>query len=337
MRAWTVKDPGPIDTHPIELVEREAPEPGPRQILVKVLTCGVCRTDLHLAEGDLVPKRRGVIPGHEIIGVVEAIGSSSARFSLGDRIGIAWLRRTCGVCSYCKSGSENLCTSPLFTGWDEDGGFAEYAVVDEDYAYAIPSEFSDENAAPLLCSGIIGYRSLRRATLPEGGRLGIYGFGASAHLAIQIALYEGARVHVVTRSQEARKLALQMGASSAVDVGEPPPEPLDSAILFAPVGSLVPPIMEALDRSGTLAIAGIHLSDIPSLSYDRHVFQEKNLRSVTANTRTDGTEFLELAARIPIKVTTVAYPFEQADRALTDLAHDRFTGAAVLTLNSPTV
>lgn len=332
MRAWTVKDPGPIDTHPIQLVEREAPEPGPRQVLVKVLTCGVCRTDLHLAEGDLVPKRRGVIPGHEVIGIVEAMGSSSARFSLGDRIGIAWLRRTCGICYYCKSGSENLCISPLFTGWDEDGGFAEYAVVDEDYAYPIPDEFSDETAAPLLCSGIIGYRALRRSALPDGGRLGIYGFGASAHLSIQIALHQGARVHVVTRSEEARKLALQMGASSAVDVGEYPPEPLDSAILFAPVGSLVPQIMEALDRGGTLAIAGIHLSDIPSLSYDRHVFQEKNLRSVTANTRKDGTEFLELAARIPIKVTTVVYPFEQADKALTDLAHDRFTGAAVLTM-----
>ncbi len=331
MRAWIVSQPGPIDGHPLELIERDDPRPGPGQILVKVHACGVCRTDLHLAEGDLVPRRSGVIPGHEIVGLVEAAGENVTRFKIGDRIGIAWLGKTCGHCRYCTSGSENLCASSRYTGWDEDGGFGEYAVADQDYAYSLPEELSDQQAAPLLCSGIIGFRSLMRAELPKGGRLGIYGFGASAHLAMQVALFQGARVHVITRSAEARDAAMQMGAASAGELV--PPEPLDAAILFAPVGTLVPPIMEALDRGGTLAIAGIHLSDIPSLDYDKHVFQEKTLRSVTANTRADGEAFLELAARMPIKVTTVPYGFEQADLALADLAHDRFTGAAVLTMD----
>ena len=211
-----------------------------------------------------------------------------------------------------------------------DGGYAEYAVVDEGFAYAIPDVFDDEEAAPLLCAGIIGYRALRRSQLPPGGRLGIYGFGGSAHLTAQIALAEGATVHVLTRSPEARKLALELGAASAGDEDDPPPEPLDAAILFAPVGTLVLPALEALDRGGTLAIAGIHLSDIPVLNYQQHLFQERTLRSVTANTRTDGREFLETAARIPLRVTTTAYPFDQADRALADLAHDRVNGAAVL-------
>lgn len=330
MRAWVVYEPGPIDGHPLRLIEKAIPIPGPSQVLVKVLTCGVCRTDLHLAEGDLIPRHKSVVPGHEIVGRVESLGKGANRFKTGDRIGIAWLRHTCSECSYCRSGSENLCSSPLFTGWDEDGGFSEYALVDENYAYVLPPQLSDEEAAPLLCSGIIGYRAFRRAELPPQGRLGIYGFGASAHLTIQIALHLGAKVHVVTRSEEARQAALAMGASSACDASEYPPEPLDSAILFAPVGTLVPPIMEALDRGGTLAVAGIHLSDIPSLNYQKHLFQEKRIQSVTANTRTDGEEFLELAAQIPIRVSTVPYDFHEADRALEDLAHDRFTGAAVL-------
>ncbi len=334
MRAWIVRQPGPIDKHPLEFTKRDEPRPGPGQVLVKVLACGVCRTDLHLAEGDLAPRHTGVVPGHEIVGRVEAVGENGTRFNIGDRIGIAWLRQTCGDCRYCKAGLENLCTSSLYTGWDEDGGFAEYATVDGDYAYSLPGELSDEQAAPLLCSGIIGYRSLMRAELPKGGRLGIYGFGASAHLAIQIALFQGARVHVITRFAEACDAAMKLGAASAGD--RVPPELLDAAILFAPVGSLVPPIMEALDRGGTLAIAGIHLSDIPSLNYDRHLFQEKRVQSVTANTRADGEAFLELAGQIPLRVTTVPYGFEEADRALSDLAHNRFTGAAVLMMDSTT-
>jgi propanol-preferring alcohol dehydrogenase len=223
-----------------------------------------------------------------------------------------------------------LCTAPLFTGWDLDGGYAEYAVIDESYAYRLPEEFSDEEAAPLLCAGIIGYRALRRANLPAGGRLGIYGFGGSAHLTAQIAIAQGARVHVLTRSSEARTLALELGATSVGEAEAQPPEPLDSAILFAPVGTLVLPAMAALDRGGTLAIAGIHLSDVPSLNYQEHLFEERTLQSVTANTRQDGEEFLKLAAQIPLHVSTTPYRMDQADQALSDLAHDRVIGAAVL-------
>jgi propanol-preferring alcohol dehydrogenase len=304
--------------------------PGPGQVLVRVRACGVCRTDLHLAEGDLEPRHPLITPGHEVVGVVDQLGAGSARFDVGDRVGVPWLAHTCGICRFCLAGRENLCLAPRFTGWDVDGGYAEYVVVDEGYAYPIPNTFSDEKAAPLLCAGIIGYRALRRSRLPEGGRLGIYGFGGSAHLTAQIAMAEGARVHVMTRAPEARELALQLGAASAGDAADPPPEPLDSAILFAPVGTLVPPALEALDRGGTLAIAGIHLTDIPVLNYERHLFEERALCSVTANTRQDGTEFLEAAARIGIHVSTVPYPMDQANQALSDLAHDRVNGAAVL-------
>jgi propanol-preferring alcohol dehydrogenase len=297
---------------------------------VKVRVCGVCRTDLHLAEGDLVPKHHLVIPGHEVVGNVDLVGADCVRFGEGVRVGIPWLAHTCGQCRFCVAGRENLCITPLFTGWDLDGGYAEYAVVDERYAYRIPTAFTDEEAAPLLCAGIIGYRALRQSRLPPGGRLGIYGFGGSAHLTAQIAIAEGARVHVLTRAPEARALALQLGATSVGGADEAPPEPLDSAILFAPVGTLVLPALAALDRGGTLAIAGIHLTDIPTLNYEHHLFQERTLRSVTANTRHDGEEFLEIAARIPLRVSTTAYPFDQANEALVDLAQDRVNGAAVL-------
>jgi propanol-preferring alcohol dehydrogenase len=330
MHAWAVDTPGPIDGHPLRRVERPTPEPGPGQVRVHVRACGVCRTDLHLAEGDLAPTRPLVIPGHEVVGTVDLVGVGATRFRDGDRIGIPWLAHTCGMCRFCVTHRENLCTAPLFTGWDLDGGYGEYAVVDERYAYTLPTAFSDEDAAPLLCAGIIGYRALRQSRLPPGGRLGIYGFGASAHLTTQIALAEGARVHVLTRAPEARALALALGAASAGDAYDAPPEPLDAAILFAPVGTLVPAALEALDRGGTLAVAGIHLTDIPILNYERHLFQERTLRSVTANTRVDGREFLELAARIPVQVSTTAYPLDEANRALDDLAHDRVTGAAVL-------
>ena len=333
MPAWVVHQPGPVADEPLRLVERPVPEPGPGEVRVAVSTCGVCRTDLHLAEGDLPPRRPDVVPGHEVVGRVDATGRGAGRFGIGDRVGIAWLRQTCGTCAYCRRGDENLCLRPAFTGWDADGGYASYAVVDERYAYALPDVFDDEAAAPLLCAGIIGYRALRRAALPPGGRLGIYGFGASAHLAMQVALHEGARVHVLTRSAEARRHALRLGAASAAGADDDPPEPLDAAILFAPAGELVPVALEALDRGGTLSIAGIHLSAIPSLDYARHLFEERQVRSVTANTREDGAAFLEVAARIPIQVTTTAYPLERADRALTDLAEDRVDGAAVLVVD----
>ncbi|HZT64501.1 MAG TPA: zinc-dependent alcohol dehydrogenase family protein [Acidimicrobiales bacterium] len=335
MKAWEVGSPGPIDTRPLRLVERDRPEPGPGEALVRVSACGVCRTDLHLAEGDLAPRRPGVVPGHEVVGRVVALGPGASRFALGERIGIAWLRSTCGSCRFCQRGDENLCVDPRFTGWDADGGYADYAVVPGAYAYAVPDAFDDVEAAPLLCAGIIGYRALRRSGLPPGGRLGIYGFGASAHLAAQVALYEGARVHVLTRSAEAQEMARRMGCASAGGASDPPPEELDAAILFAPVGTLVPPVLEALDRGGRLAIAGIHLSDIPALDYQRHLFEEREVVSVTANTRADGQEFLELAARIPIRPVTTRYPLEEADRALSDLAHDRVNGAAVLVAGGP--
>lgn len=332
MLAWVVDRPAPIDERPLTMVQRDKPSPGHGQVRVRVRACGVCRTDLHLAEGDLAPRRRGVTPGHEVVGEVDALGDGSERFRVGDRIGIAWLRRTCGSCRFCISGRENLCVSPLFTGWDEDGGYAEFALVDERYAYNLPENFSDLDAAPLLCSGIIGYRALRRANLPPFGRLGIYGFGASAHLAAQIAIKEGATVHVVTRSAAARRLALDLGAASAEDGAVGPPEPLDSAIMFAPVGSLVPSALEALDRGGTLAVAGIHLTDIPSLSYDTHLFQERTLTSVTANTRADGEALLRAATRLELNVMATPYPLEKADAALSDLAHGRLVGAAVITM-----
>lgn len=330
MRAWVVARPGPIDERPLRLVERDAPVPGPGEIRVRVSVCGVCRTDLHLAEGDLTPRRPGVVPGHEIVGVVDALGPGSTRFAAGDRVGVAWLRSTCGTCRFCVRGDENLCISPMFTGWDSDGGYADHAVVDEAFAYRLPDEFSDDGAAPLLCAGIIGFRALRRSALRPGGRLGIYGFGASAHLAAQVAIAEGATVHVMTRSTEARRLATALGAASVGDTFDSPPEPLDAAITFAPSGDIVPAALAALDRGGTLAIAGIHLSGIPGLDYQQHLFQERQIRSVTANTRRDGEEFLALAARIGLRVETHPYRFEDADEALRDLAHDRFTGAAVL-------
>ncbi|BBA96325.1 putative alcohol dehydrogenase [Actinacidiphila reveromycinica] len=336
---WAVDEPGPIATGPLRRTRRKAPRPGPGEVLVRVEACGVCRTDLHLAEGDLRPHRPMTVPGHEIVGRVLGSGPGTGRFARGDRVGGAWLRGTCGVCRYCRSGRENLCPSSVYTGWDADGGFAEVTVLPEEFAYPLPGGADPAELAPLLCAGIIGYRALRRSALPPGGRLGLYGFGGSAHLAAQVALAEGATVHVLTRSAAARRLALDLGASSARGGYDAPPEPLDSAILFAPVGDLVPVALAALDRGGTLAVAGIHLSDIPVLDYQRHLFQERELRSVTSNTRADGRDFLETARRVGIRPTITRYPLDRADRALADLAADRVNGAAVLvppTAPSPT-
>jgi propanol-preferring alcohol dehydrogenase len=318
--------------HPLELVERPDPVPGPGEVRVRVSTCGVCRTDLHLAEGDLAPRRPGVVPGHEVVGRVDMLGRGATRFAVGDRVGVAWLRHTCGHCRFCRRGDENLCLEPRFTGWDDDGGFAELAVVDEAFAYALPEQFDDVEVAPLLCAGIIGYRALRRAQVPHGGRLGIYGFGASAHLAAQVALHRGAELYVMTRSAAARELAQALGATWVGGADEAPPRPLDAAILFAPAGELVPVALQALDRGGTLSIAGIHLSDIPALHYAEDLFQERQLRSVTANTRADGEELLRLAAEIPLRVTTSPRRFEQVPDALADLSADRVDGAAVIVL-----
>lgn len=331
MKAWVVHSPGPVlEGRPLRLVDRPDPAPGPGQVRLRVRACGVCRTDLHLAEGDLAPRSAGVVPGHEIVGTVDRLGPGAARFAVGERVGVAWLRGTCGSCRFCRSGRENLCRGARFTGWDADGGFAEKAMVDEAFAYRLPDGLDELSAAPLLCAGIVGYRSYRRAALPPGGRLGIYGFGASAHLLVQVAVAEGARVHVLTRSAAARALALRLGALSAGAADDAPPEPLDSAVLFAPAGELVPVALAALAPGGTLAIAGIHLSEIPALSYSRHLFDERQVRSVTANTRADGEEFLRLAESLGIRAEVDRRDWLEADQVLRDLAADRVTGAAVL-------
>jgi propanol-preferring alcohol dehydrogenase len=290
----------------------------------------VCRTDLHLAEGDLPPRRAQVTPGHQIVGIVDAIGPGATRFAVGARVGVPWLAGTDGSCRFCRAGRENLCRAPRFTGWDLDGGYADWCVAHEAFVYLLPDAVSDEQAAPLLCAGIIGYRALRRAAVPPGGSLGIYGFGASAHLTAHLALRLGMRVHVLTRGSANRNLARELGVDSVGAAADEPPEPLDGAILFAPAGELVPPALRALARGGTLAVAGIWLSDIPTIHYEAELFQEKQLRSVTANTRADGAEFLRLAARFGIRATTVSYPMAAADQALDDLARGRYSGAAVL-------
>ena len=330
MRVWRVRRPGPVATGPLRMGREPVPVPEPGELLVRVLSCGVCRTDLHVVEGDLPVHRQGVTPGHEVVAEVVAVPDGCTDVAVGDRVGVAWLRHTCGHCRYCRRGAENLCPRSRYTGWDADGGYAEFATVPVEFVLPLPTGYDDEELAPLLCAGIIGYHALVRAEVPEGGVLGIYGFGGSAHITAQIAIARGARVHVMTRGVAARELALALGADSVQEAADAPPEPLDSAILFAPAGELVPPALEALDGGGTLAVAGIHLSDIPALHYAEELFQERQLRSVTANTRADGEEFFRIAAEIPLRPTTVAYPFDAADQALQDLAADRVTGAAVI-------
>jgi alcohol dehydrogenase, propanol-preferring len=332
VRAWTVRAPAPIDDGPLVLGEVAEPEPGPGEVRVRVRCCGVCRTDLHVAEGDLAVRRPNVIPGHEVVGVVDRLGPEVQGWAVGDRLGIAWLRATCGACRPCRSGRENLCLTPRFTGWTDDGGYAEHAVVPAAFAHRLPDDLGDLEAAPLLCAGIIGYRALLRSGFEPGDRLGIWGFGASAHLTAQLATALGGELFVVTRSEEGRQLARRLGAAWVGAPGQPPPTPLDAAISFAPAGEVVPDAMGALGPGGVLALAGIHVTTIPPMEYARTLFDERELRSVTANTRADADRFLTLAARCKLQVTTVPYPFTEADRALRDLAADRFAGAAVLDL-----
>lgn len=327
MRAWRVAAPGPVDSAPVRAGIEPVPTPADGELLVRVLACGVCRTDLHVVEGDLPVHRAGVVPGHE---VVAEVVTGAGGFVPGDRVGIPWLRHTCGVCRYCRRGAENLCPNSRYTGWDDDGGYAEYATAPADFALPLPSGYRDDDLAPLLCAGIIGFHALVRAEVPRGGVLGIYGFGGSAHLTAQVAAARGARVHVMTRGAAARELATELGAASVQGAADRPPEPLDSAILFAPAGELVPVALEALDAGGTLALAGIHLTDIPPLNYQRHLFRERQVRSVTSNTRAQAREFLTFAEEHRLQVRTHRYDLDSADRALSDLAHGRFDGAAVL-------
>ncbi len=328
--AWVVTEPGPIETGPLRYVEKPVPVPAPGELLVQVLACGVCRTDLHVSEGDLPVQREHVTPGHMVVGLVTAVGEGAAGYAVGDRVGVAWLRYVDGTCAYCRRGDENLCPASLYTGWDADGGYAQYTTVPAAFAYQLPPGIPDVELAPLLCAGIIGYRALLRAALPERGRLGLYGFGDSAHLVAQLALAQGATVHALTRGEASQRLALELGAASAGGAYDSPPEPLDSAILFAPVGDLVPVAMRALDRGGVLSVAGIHLTDTPPLNYERELFYEKELRSVTSNTRRDGREFLALAVRHHVRATTHVYPMARAQQALQDLKAGVFDGAAVL-------
>jgi alcohol dehydrogenase, propanol-preferring len=333
MRAMVVHTPAAIESNPLTLADLEKPEPQPGEILVRVTACGVCRTDLHVTEGDLAPKHPRIVPGHEVVGVVERLGAGCKRFAPGARVGIAWLRETCGVCPWCRRGRENLCPNARFTGWDHDGGYAEFATVREGFAYAVPVNVPDGEIAPLLCAGIIGYRAIKRAEVRPGSTVGLYGFGGSAHLAIQVLKHWGCRVFVMSRGGVHRDLAHELGAEWIGEAEDQPPAPLDAAILFAPAGNLVLPALAALDRGGILAIAGIYLSPIPALDYDRHLFNEKELRSVTANTRADGEEFLKLAGEIPIRTSTVAMDLEEANRALNMLKHDELKGAAVLRIS----
>lgn len=334
MWAMSLEQPAEVRKRPLHLVDREAPRPGPGELLVEVEVCGVCRTDLHVVEGDLPPHRPAVVPGHQVVGIVRERGSGAARFRVGDRVGVAWLHRSCGRCRFCERGDENLCLDPRFTGWDTDGGYAEFMTAPEDFVYEIPPGASPVEIAPLLCAGIIGYRAYLRSGIEPGGRLGLYGFGGSAHITIQVARHFGCEVYVFSRGGVHRELAESLGASWVGASEDLPPVPLDAAILFAPAGELVPHAMCALDRGGVLAIAGIHLSDLPPLRYQEHLFQEREIRSVTANTRENGRALLELAAEIPITSHTRSYPLAAANEALEDLKFDRIRGAAVLDLRT---
>lgn len=325
---------GPAEDRPLRLAERELPEPGRGEVRVRVEACGVCRTDLHVVEGDLAEHRPRVVPGHEVVGRVEALGEDVREPAIGRRVGVAWLHRSCGRCRFCTRGAENLCLEPRFTGWDADGGYAEAVIAPAEFVHPLPEGRSARELAPLLCAGIIGYRAFRRSRIQPGGHLGLYGFGGSAHIVLQLALHAGCRVSVFTRGGRHAELAREMGADHVGHSDEAPATPLDAAILFAPAGELVPHALAALDRGGTLAIAGIHLSEVPPLDYARHLFQERGVVSVTANTREDARALLELAEEIPIHCHTHAYPLEQANEALRDLKEDRIRGAAVLEIAS---
>jgi len=330
MRALALAAPAPIETEPLRLEARPAPSPGAGEILVRVSACAVCRTDLHIVEGELPPVRPSIVPGHQVVGRVERAGSGARRFRPGDRVGIAWLRKTCGECEACRGGRENLCENAEFTGYHADGGFADYAVVSESFAYPIPSVFGDAEAAPLLCAGIIGYRALKLSEVEPGDRLAIYGFGASAHVTLQVARARGCEVFVCTREESHRALARRLGATWVGGIGEALPAKAHGAILFAPAGDLVPVALRNLARGGTLALAGIYMTAVPPLDYERDLFYERTVRSVTANTRADGAELLAEAARIPIRTAATTFPLEDANRALALLKRGGFAGAGVL-------
>ncbi|MDH5543176.1 MAG: zinc-dependent alcohol dehydrogenase family protein [Nitrospinota bacterium] len=330
MKAWLIEETAPAEEKKLALREVEKPEPGKGEVQIKISACGVCHTDLHAVEGELPLPTLPIIPGHQVVGKVSGNGESAKRFKPGERVGIAWLRSACGKCGYCRSGLENLCDSISFTGFHSNGGYAEYITAPEDFVYPLPDHFDDLHAAPLLCAGIIGYRALRLSEIKSGETLGIFGFGASAHIAIQIAIHRGANVYVFTRSKEHREHAMKLGAVWAGSADDPSPALLSAAISFAPAGSLIPKAMEKLDKGGTLALAGVYVDDVPRMDYEKHLFNEKRILSVTASTRSDGIELLRASAEIPVKTDIKPYPFERAPEALIDLKHSRINGAAVL-------
>ena len=332
MKACLLRAPAAMETNPLEYGEVAAPQPKSGEVLMRVRACGVCRTDLHVIEGELPPRKSPVIPGHQVVGIVDRQGENTRRFGIGDRVGIAWLHRTDGTCEYCKANAENLCDNPTFTGYSVDGGYAEYIVAPEDFIYPIPTGFPDEQAAPLLCAGIIGFRSLRLSGIKAGGRLGFYGFGAAAHVAIQAARHWNVEVFASTRDVRHQKLALELGAAWAGGTYDEPPKKLDAAIIFAPAGEIVPAALKALKKGGALILGGIHMSPIPSLSYDL-LYQELVIRSVANNTRQDGQDFLRVAAEIPIRTHVEIFPLADANRALNALKNDAIPGAAVLRIS----
>jgi alcohol dehydrogenase, propanol-preferring len=325
-----LEQPRPVGDHPLELRDRNASVPGPGEIAIGVAACGVCRTDLQLVEGDLPARRLPIVPGHQVVGRVTGLGPGVDGWNVGDRVGVAWLAGACGVCGHCRSGLENLCPAAEFTGWDRDGGYAEAMVARADFAFPIPDAFSDIEAAPLLCGGVIGYRSLKVSGIRSGGRLGLYGFGASALLALQVAVHWGCEVYVATRSTAERERALRFGAVWAGGYDDAPPADLDAAVTFAPVGSVVVAALRAVAPGGTVAINAIHLDEVPSFDYDL-LWRERGLRSVANFTRRDAREFLALAAEIPIRTVADVYSLEDANRALERLAAGDVSGAAVLT------
>lgn len=338
MKAWILNRPATVTQHPLDLSEMPRPNPAEDELLLRVHACGICRTDLHVVEGELTVRRSPLIPGHQIVGRVAAVGSRVEGFGIGDRAGVAWLNRTCGVCEFCIAGRENLCESAAFTGWTVDGGYAEYAVAPAAFTYHLPESFDDIQAAPLLCAGIIGYRCLRLTGLSlgewKGARLGLYGFGAAGHVCIQLARARGAEVYVCTRDRERHQaLASELGATWVGDAMDEPPVNLDVSIIFAPAGELVPVALKAIRKGGTVVLGGIHMSPIPSFDYSL-IYGERVVRSVANNTREDGREFLIEAARIPVRTHTQIFPFDQANEALIALKTDSIRGAGVLVIES---
>jgi len=323
----------PVEDSPLHLEELPTPNPGPGQIRVRVRCCGLCHTDLHTVEGDLQLPRLPVVPGHQIVGIVDALGPGTHIFKEGDRVGIPWLHSTDNQCDYCRRGLENLCDQAQFTGYHVDGGYADYTVVHEDYAYRIPEVFTDENAAPLLCAGIIGYRSYRLSGVRPGQRLGLYGFGASAHLVLQFARHQGCEVYVFTRTPIHRELAKRLAAAWVGSAEDTPPHPLDAAIIFAPAGALVPQALRVLRKAGTLALAGITMSSIPSMDYSL-LYHERVIRSVANSTRQDAREFLQLAAQVPLQTEVEIFDLEQANQALQALKKSQIKAAAVLQIST---